>query len=195
MFLDVKPDHVNYLKTIKQLTGYFGIDNVYIGGSYSYSKELDIKWNMKDIDVFILIPRMESWALVNILNMIFDNVHTFEFDFSKDVQKALKNKAEYYKIDNQWKRVVCNSYGIEFDLIFVNNTINDLLKNTGSSISKLYHKITYKDNKMILIPESKTVLKYLIQTKYCLIKREQCTDAYASKIIDLCNKLGYKYGN
>ena len=182
------------INTFKKLTGYFGINNIFIGGSYSYSQELNIEWNKKDIDIFILIPRMESWALVNILELVFDYVHVFDHDFNINNEKAWKNRCLYYKIAKQWKRVIGYKDGMMYDLIFIDGDINTLLDNTGSSISKIYHKLKYCSNDLHLIPESKLSISLMKLRKYCKIDMEQCTDDYASKIINICNTLGYKYG-
>lgn len=173
-----------------KLRGYFGIDNVYIGGSYVYTKELGLEWNKKDVDIFILIPRMESWALVNTLNDVFDKVIIFN-----NFESNLKLKNEYYFIEKQWKRVICYKDDMCYDLIFVDTDFSTLVnENTGSTISKLYYNIPYNINKPVLTHSSLFFKKSAMDNKNCIIDYKKCTDAYASKMVDICNKLGYTYG-
>jgi len=181
-----------YFSVFKKLRGYFGQDNILIGGSYAYSKYLNLRWNKKDIDIFILIPRMETWALVTILKNIFDNVHTFDYGFSTNMAKAQKNKDNYYKIDNQWKRIVCNKNGMTYDLIFVDTDIEELIfDNTGSDISRIYYELTYSRYILRLTNFSKDAICRL-ESKICIIHEDKCTDAYVLKIKKLCNYLGFK---
>lgn len=182
-----RPDHVDYLKVFKMLRGYFQ-NNILIGGSYAYSKALDLEWNGKDIDIFILIPRMESWALQNILNLVFDEVHVF--DSERNNPKFMDNKANYYKIEGQWKRVIAYKNSMMYDLIFVNTCPRDLLKDTGSTISKLYYKLNY-DNREPLKLFDKAPLLFL-ETKSNYINMDMCTEAYASKVKKICKQLDIK---
>lgn len=167
------------LETLKQLRGYFGSDNLLIGGSFVYTKELDLKWNNKDIDIFILIPRMETWALINILESIFDSVYE-------------NGIAEYkeYMIENQWKHIVGFKDDMEYDLIFINESKENLiLNNTGSDLSRLYYNINYSEDIIGLNSLSKKYLKRLTQEKYCNLLLGSSTEAYASKVRNICNQL------
>jgi len=176
------------------LRGFFG--NILIGGSYVYSKELGTKWNGKDIDVFMLIPRKESWALVAELNLIFDSVQTFDVDFRVNTPKAITNKDKYYKIAKQWKRVVCYKNSMMYDLIFVDSDKSDLiLNNTGSDISRLYYNVTYNEDNILQLSNYSKAAKLRLEKGICKINYEQCTEAYASKIEKLCDELRLEIRN
>ena len=113
-------DHV-----LPKLRGYFR--ELYVGGSYATYKALksDIKPN--DVDIFILGPkRLETWALKQILETIFDEVF------------AEGDNPDYYKIEGQYKRAQCFIGPHKFDLIFVDQTIENLItKQTAADISKM----------------------------------------------------------
>lgn len=183
-----------------QLGGYFRYDNILIGGSYAYSKALDLEWNGKDIDIFFLMPKMETWALEKILNLVFDMVQRFDTPFYQDrdlddvyVNHFIKNKNKYYMIERQWKRIIAYKDGIKYDLIFVDSNKQDLiLNNTGSSISQLYYEVAYGPKPIRLNSISKVDKAIMQKTNICNIYYDQCTDAYASKIENLCKKLGLK---
>lgn len=184
-----KPDHIDYLKTLKILRGYFRSDNLLVGGSYVYSKELDIEWSKKDIDVFILMPRMETWALVNILNQVFDMVTTFDNNY-ENLAHFMRNKDQYYKIDGQWKRILAYKNDMMYDLIFVDDTKENLiLNNTGSDISRLYYNISYNKDNLVLNQHSIKYKNKLIDNKLCSLDSDQCTEAYASKVKSICKYL------
>lgn len=183
---------MNHLSIFKKLRGYFGYDNLLIGGSYVYTNELNLIWSGKDIDIFILIPRMETWALMNILNSVFDSLVIFD---QGDSDKFMENMNQYYKIDGQWKRVIAFKDGVEYDLIFVNdNKTNLIFDNTGSDLSKLYYEVVYDNrlNHLGLHKASRKFLHKLIEEKTCNIYLEQCTDAYASKVRAICEQLKIK---
>ncbi|MCP3899170.1 MAG: hypothetical protein GY707_05600 [Desulfobacteraceae bacterium] len=185
--LAFRPDHIDYLKVFKQLNGYFQ-GNILIGGSYAYSKTLELDWNGKDIDVFILIPRMESWALQNILRLVFDEVYVFDQE-AKHNDNFMQNKANYYKIPGQWKRVIAYKNSMMYDLIFVDTFKDDLLDNTGSTISKLYYEITFNITNPLTLYYGANYLDTIKREKKCYIEMDQCTEAYASKIEKLCKQL------
>jgi len=175
----------DYLKVFKKLRGYFGEQNLAIGGSYVYSKELEIEWNHKDIDIFFLMPRMESWALVNILNLIFDVVAVFP----TDTPEQLNHKDKYYKINRQWKRIMAYKDGMTYDLIFVDDNIDNLIiDNTGSDISRLYYQITYRVKTLQLSTHSTVALRRL-EAGTCWVYPNMCTIDYLNKIEKLCVQL------
>ncbi len=173
----------DYLKTFKQLSGYFQ-GNMLIGGSYTYSKLLNLKWNGKDIDIFFLMPRMETWALKNILNLVFDVVTVFD-----DAEKS----REYYRIPGQWKRVIAFKNNMMYDLIFIDGKKENLHCNTGASISRLYYEVTF--NKINLYYGCIKELKHILIVGLCYIDRQQCTKSYISKVEKLCEGLNLTLKN
>ena len=115
-----------------------------------------------------------------ILETIFDEVF------------AEGDNPDYYKIEGQYKRAQCFIGPHKFDLIFVDQTIENLItKQTAADISKMYYSVTWciTDGLLHLYYESKYILSLIEKTKVCLLNKSLATDQHTNKIIDRCRNL------
>jgi hypothetical protein len=173
-------DITDIVEVIKKLRGFFPT-KVYIGGSFAYSKASKIPWNGKDVDTFILIPRMEQWALKHILNSIFD-----EIEISKDSMGQ-------YKLKPQWKRVVAKYNEIVFDLIFVDTLIDTLIDEYSSSnLTQNYYSLDYREYPEFIL--ARTIFREGYATDFW-IKKSKCTKEHLEKLLNIFKEynIDFKY--
>ena len=168
------------LQPLLALRGYLATANIYLGGSYA-TKELFPSIKANDIDVFIDTPRlMESWALVSILEAIFDTVKC--------------GYKDTYKIPHQYMFVECTKDGIEYDLIFVNLPLNiHISEIMGSTLSQILYKLNYSNQGFQLLSTPKYLLNSLFIQKEVIIYSDLCVPKHAGKIEKRAQSLGLKY--
>lgn len=171
-------------EAIGYLRGFFP-DNLYVGGSYAFYKYFKHIYptqpQPKDVDIFILgNRRLETWALDSVLrNKFYDVDHT--------------HAPEYYRIENQFKRVKCKYKKISFDLIFCNLSLLSLIdNNTASTLSKIYYKVGYSPNLLNLDRLSIDPIKCLLQGNV-FVNEPMATEKHLLKIEDRCKLYNFNY--
>ena len=171
----IKEDDVKHI--ILKLRGVFP-GRLHIGGSYAISKVFP---NLipDDVDIFIKGDRtMESWAIVSLLDTIFDSVIT----------SMLVN---YYKIKGQYMFLQCFYKSKKYDLIFISGD-TALQETCGSTLSKLFLDVNYSENIITHNTGNKEVLSTLLYNGVCHVGRAMCTPSYLEKTLQRCKELDLK---
>lgn len=176
-------------KIIKQLSGFFPYKNILIGGSLGLELKIPIfkQDNNSDIDIFILIPRIERWALLHILKAI-------DIDIEDDVN-LLKVDFPNYKLEGQWARIKARKLETDVDLIFLESDQNTLIDNTAADISKFYYTLEVYRPKItpFLVNNIKSEKAYArIISGKCFIDSKKATHDHIKKMERKCEQFGLK---
>ena len=139
--MNMKYPNFAITEVLKRVRGFFPRE-LYVGGSYGRSLALGGDYN--DIDIFVLMSRnFERWALIEILEIIFDRVEESEREDDYE-----------YRIPNQWGFFRCYVGVDQYDIIFVDASIGDLVETgTDSDLSRFYYKVEYGPESAVNVDE------------------------------------------
>jgi len=172
----------------QKLGGFFGRDNVLVGGSLGL--ELNYprfsQFPDSDIDIFILKKRIESWALLHIMN-VFDDVILYDRNI---------DKMPNYKIKGQWRRLTgmfCPKNELDtvkIDFIFVDADIESLVKDTACDLSKLYSRLDYENFFRVVDHKELSYIHNRLSNNQCYMNIKQATLKHIEKYKERCKELG-----
>lgn len=183
--------NTNIINGLQQIRAIYP-HNTYVGGSFARHLVLPELGEFDDVDVFILGPRQsEPWVTLAMLRTVFDDVVNATYNTT--------NTDNPYQLQHQHGRYVCTLDGVTYDLIFLDDTINNLIsEQTASSLSKFYFKITYGDPHsnsrafLRIVDHAATRLAVgdLKISEKCILDESKASISHIAKIKKLCSQFG-----
>lgn len=167
---------------------------VYVGGSFARHLILPDLGLYNDVDVFILgVRRSEVWVTHKLMQSLFDHAENM-IGYENDGTEGTDNPL--YMLEHQHGRFVCTLGDVTFDIIFLDDTINNLIVNqTASSLSKFYAEVTYDSKDMLHIvdhPDARKAVGDLIISRVCELESGKGTKLHIHKIERICSNNGIR---
>ena len=151
---------------------------IVVGGSYGLELTFpEYPQNAEsDIDLFINIPYKYKDQIITVL--------------IEKYPQCIVSEIPYSHIKGQFLRVIIFDHqGYKFDLIFYTGTIENLIKNTCSSISKLYYTLIGYEFCLVQRKDIQSSV-IAIKSKKCFVDLDKATMAHLIKIEKKCADFG-----
>lgn len=189
---DINP---NVIKGLEHIRAAYPT-NVYVGGSFARQYIMPEFGHYNDVDVFILgVRRSEVWVTFALMRSLFDHAENM-IKYEEEECGLNGDGNPLYMLEHQHGRFVCTLGDTTFDIIFLDDTIDNLIINqTASSLSKFYLELTYNTQEMLHVvdhPESKTAIGDLKISKVCHLQSGKGTKQHIDKVERVCRNHGIR---